>query len=122
MAKVDGDKLKARYEKARAEYQEHQKRERQKRRKLKAEQDTERKLVAGEFVLFLLENGEYDRNRFMTRLDRYLTVLTPYQVRGRLLNKAMTRAARQVTRARCRPEVDWSRSASLVECFTGVIS
>jgi len=44
MAKVDGDKLKARYEKARAEYQEHQKRERQKRRKLKAKQDTERKL------------------------------------------------------------------------------
>lgn len=72
MAKVDGDKLKARYEKARAEYQEHQKRERQKRRKLKAKQDTERKLVAGEFVLFLLENGEYDRERFMTRLDRYL--------------------------------------------------
>ena len=72
MAKVDGDKLKARYEKARAEYQEHQKRERQKRRKLKAEQDTERKLVAGEFVLFLLENGEYDRHRFMTRLDKYL--------------------------------------------------
>ena len=72
MAKVDGDKLKERYEKARAEYQEHQKRERQKRRKLKAKQDTERKIVAGEFVLFLLENGEYDRHRFMTRLDRYL--------------------------------------------------
>ena len=72
MAKVDGDKLKERYEKARAEYQEHQKRERQKRRKLKEKQDTERKIVAGEFVLFLLDNGEYDRNRFMTRLDKYL--------------------------------------------------
>ena len=72
MAKVDGDKLKERYEKVRAEYQEHQKRERQKRRKLKAKEATERKLVAGEFVLFLLENGEYDRERFTARLDQYL--------------------------------------------------
>lgn len=72
MAKVDGDKIKERYEKVRAEYQEHRKRERQKRRKLKAQEDTERKIVAGEFVLFLLDNGEYDRNRFMTRLDKYL--------------------------------------------------
>ena len=56
MAKVDGEKIKERYEKARADYQAHQKRE----------------LVAGEFVLFLLENGEYDRERFMTRLDKYL--------------------------------------------------
>ena len=72
MAKVDGDKIKERYEKARAEYQEHQKRERLKRRKLKAKEATERKIVAGEFVLFLLENGEYDRERFMTRLDKYL--------------------------------------------------
>lgn len=72
MAKLTGDKLKERYEKVRAEYQEHQKRERQKRRKLKAKEATERKMIAGEFVLFLLENGEYDRERFMTRLDRYL--------------------------------------------------
>lgn len=72
MATVDGDKLKARYEKVRAEYQEHQKRERQKRRKLKEKENTERKIVAGEFVLFLLDNGEYDRDRFMTRLDKYL--------------------------------------------------
>jgi len=72
MAKVDGDKIKARYEKVRAEYQEHQKRERQKRRKIKVQEDTERKIVAGEFVLFLLDNGEYDRDRFMTRLDKYL--------------------------------------------------
>ena len=72
MAKVDGDKLKERYEKARAEYQEHQKRERQKRRKRKAKEATERKMIAGEFVLFLLENGEYDRERFTARLDTYL--------------------------------------------------
>ena len=72
MAKVDGDKIKERYEKARADYQAHQKRQRVKRKKLKAQADTERKLVAGEFVLFLLENGEYDRERFMTRLDKYL--------------------------------------------------
>lgn len=72
MAKLTGEKLKERYEKIRAEYQEHQKRERQKRRQLKAKENTERKIVAGEFVLFLLENGEYDRERFMTRLDRYL--------------------------------------------------
>ena len=72
MAKVDVDKIKERYEKARADYQELQKRERQRRRKLKAKQDTERKIVAGEFVLFLLENGEYDRERFMTCLDKYL--------------------------------------------------
>ena len=72
MAKLDGDKIKERYEKARADYQELQKRERQKRRKLRDKQDTERKIVAGEFVLFLLESGEYDRERFMTRLDKYL--------------------------------------------------
>ncbi len=72
MAKVDGDKIKERYEKARADYQELQKRERQKRRKLRDKQDTERKIVAGEFILFLLEDGEYDRERFMTRLDKYL--------------------------------------------------
>ena len=72
MAKADGEKIKERYEKARADFQAHQKRERAKRKKLKAQADTERKLVAGEFVLFLLENGEYDRERFMTRLDKYL--------------------------------------------------
>lgn len=72
MAKLTGEKLKERYEKVRAEYQAHQQRERQKRRKLKAKENTERKIVAGEFVLFLLENGEYDRERFTTRLDRYL--------------------------------------------------
>ena len=72
MAKVDGDKIKERYEKALAEFQEHQKLERQKRRKIRAKENTERKIVAGEFVLFLLDNGEYDRERFMTRLDKYL--------------------------------------------------
>ncbi len=72
MAKPDGDKLKARYEKIRAEYQEHQRREQQKRRKLREKENTERKIVAGEFVLFLLDNGEYDRERFMTRMDKYL--------------------------------------------------
>ena len=64
MAKADGEKIKERYEKARADYQAHQKRERAQHKKLKAQADTERKLVAGEFVLFLLENGEYDRERF----------------------------------------------------------
>ena len=72
MSKVDGDKIKERYEKARADYQEHQKRERARRKKQKARADMERKIVAGDFVLFLLENGEYDRERFMTRLDKYL--------------------------------------------------
>ncbi len=72
MAKADGEKIKERYEKARTDYQAHQNRERAKRKKLKAQADTERKIVAGEFVLFLLENGEYDRERFMTRLDEYL--------------------------------------------------
>ena len=72
MAKLTGEKLKERYEKVRAEYQAHQQRERQKRRELKAKEDMERKIVAGEFVLFLLENGEYDRERFTARLDRYL--------------------------------------------------
>ena len=72
MAKLTGEKLKERYEKVRAEYQAHQKRERQKRRELKAKEDMERKIVAGEFVLFLLENGEYDRERFTARLDQYL--------------------------------------------------
>ena len=47
MAKVDGGKLKERYEKARADYQEHLKRERAKRKKEKARNDTERKIVAG---------------------------------------------------------------------------
>ena len=72
MAKMDGDKIKERYEKVRAEYQEHQKRERQRQKKLRAKEATERKMVAGEFVLYLLENGEYDRDRFMARLDQYL--------------------------------------------------
>ena len=66
----NGEKIKERYEKARADYQAHQKRERAQHKKLKAQADTERKLVAGEFVLFLLENGEYDRERFMTRLGQ----------------------------------------------------
>lgn len=72
MAKVDIDKLKAKYEKVRAEYQKHQKSERKKLRELKAKDDLERKIVIGEFVLFLVETGEYDRERFMTRLERYL--------------------------------------------------
>ena len=73
MAKVDSDKLKARYEKARQDWQAHQKRERERRKKLRARDDTERKIVAGEFVLSLLDSGEYDRNRFMSRLDTYLS-------------------------------------------------
>lgn len=72
MAKVDSDKLKAKYEKVRAEYQKHQKSERKKLRALKAKEDLERKIVIGEFVLYLLEIGEYNRERFMTRLERYL--------------------------------------------------
>lgn len=37
-----------------------------------AKADVERKIVAGEFVLSLLDSGEYDRQRFMSRLDTYL--------------------------------------------------
>ena len=72
MARTTGERLKERYEKVRADYLKHQQRERQKRRRLKSKEAIERKLVAGEFVLYLLENGEYDRERFMTRLDKYL--------------------------------------------------
>ena len=57
MAKADGEKIKERYEKARADFQAHQKRERAKRKKLKAQADTERKLVADELVLFLLDDN-----------------------------------------------------------------
>lgn len=73
MAKVDADKLKARYEKARQDWQAHQKHEREKRKKRKAREDRERQIVAGEFVLSLLDSGEYDRQRFMARLDTYLS-------------------------------------------------
>lgn len=72
MAKVDADKLKARYEKARQDWQAHQKRERERRKKQRVREDTERKIVAGEFVLSLLDSGEYDSARFMSRLDTYL--------------------------------------------------
>ena len=71
MAKVDAGKLKARYEKAREEWQAHQKRERARHKRQKARDDTERKIVAGEFVLSLLDSGEYDRERFMIRLDAF---------------------------------------------------
>ena len=73
MVKIDGDKLKERYEKARTEYQEHLKRERAKRKKLKAREDTERKIVVGEIVLSLVESGEWPRERIMARLDTYLS-------------------------------------------------
>lgn len=73
MAKVDAEKLKARYDKARAEYLAHQKRERDKRRKQKVREDTERKIVAGELLLSLVESGEWPRDRFLARLDTTLT-------------------------------------------------
>lgn len=72
MAKVDGDKLKQRFEKAKKDYQAHLKRERAKRKKEKARDDTERKIVMGEMVLSLVENGEWPRERVMSRLDTYL--------------------------------------------------
>ena len=53
MAKADGEKIKERYEKARADYQAHQKRERTKHKKLKAQADTERKTRGGRICPFL---------------------------------------------------------------------
>ena len=73
MAKVDAAKLKERYEKARGEWQDHLKRERTQRRKQKAKDDTERKIVAGELLLSLVESGEWPRERFLARLDATLT-------------------------------------------------
>ena len=73
MAKVDGEKLKERYEKARSEWQDNLKRERTQRRKQKARDDTERKIVAGELLLALVESGEWPRDRFLARLDATLT-------------------------------------------------
>lgn len=59
MPKVDVDKLKSRYEKARQDWQAHQKREREQRKKQKAKADTERKIIAGEMLLSLVESGEW---------------------------------------------------------------
>ena len=73
MAKVDIDKIKDRYLKARGEWQEHLKRERLQRRKQKAKEDLERKIVAGEFLLSLVDSGEWPRDRFLSRLDTMLT-------------------------------------------------
>ena len=73
MAKVDAEKLKERYERARSEWQNHLKRERTQRRKKKAKDDTERKIVAGELLLSLVESGEWPRERFLARLDATLT-------------------------------------------------
>ena len=73
MAKIDAAKLKERYEKARSEWQDHLKRERTQRRKQKAKDDTERKIVAGELLLSLVESGEWPRERFLARLDATLT-------------------------------------------------
>ena len=73
MAKVDTEKLEARYLKARDKWRAHQKSEREKRKKKKAREDTERKIIAGEFVLSLVEKGDFNRQRFMTLLDDYLS-------------------------------------------------
>ena len=73
MAKVDADKIKERYLKARSEWQEQLKRERVQRRKQKAKEDTERKIVAGELLLSLVDSGEWPRERFLSRLDTILT-------------------------------------------------
>jgi len=72
MTKVDATKLKERYEKARSEWQDHLKRERTQRRKQKSKDDTERKIVAGELLLSLVESGEWPRERFLARLDATL--------------------------------------------------
>ena len=73
MAKVNTDKIKERYLKARSEWQEQLKRERIQRRKQKAKEDTERKIVAGELLLSLVDSGEWSRERFLSRLDTILT-------------------------------------------------
>ena len=73
MAKVDTDKIKERYLKARSEWQGHLKRERVQRRKQKTKEDTERKIVAGELLLSLVDSGEWPRERFLSRLDTILT-------------------------------------------------
>ena len=73
MAKVDADKIKERYLKARSKWQEQLKRERVQRRKQKAKEDTERKIVAGELLLSLVDSGEWSRERFLSRLDTILT-------------------------------------------------
>ena len=73
MAKVDADKIKERYLKARSEWQAQLKRERVQRRKQKAKEDTERKIVAGELLLSIVDSGEWPRERFLSRLDTILT-------------------------------------------------
>ena len=73
MAKVNADKIKERYLKARGEWQEQLKRERLQRRKQKAKEDLERKIVAGELLLSLVDSGEWPRDRFLSRLDTILT-------------------------------------------------
>ena len=39
----------------------------------KAKEDTERKIVAGELLLSLVDSGEWPRDRFLSRLDTILT-------------------------------------------------
>ena len=73
MAKADAERIRDRYEKAKTAWDQHQKKARAKRRREKDQADAQRKTLAGELLLHLVDTNQYQRSAFLAQLDAYLT-------------------------------------------------
>ena len=73
MAKADSDKIRERYEKAKATYEEDQRKQRAKRRHEKVQADARRETLIGKMVLHHVQTNPHQHDRLMTQLDAFLT-------------------------------------------------
>ena len=73
MAKADSDKIRERYEKAKAAYEEDQRKQRAKRHREKVQADARREALIGKMVLHHAQANPHQHNRLMTQLDAFLT-------------------------------------------------
>ena len=73
MAKADSDKIRERYEKAKAAYEEDQRKQRAKRRREKVQADARRESLIGKMVLHHVQANPHQHDRLMTQLDTFLT-------------------------------------------------
>ena len=72
MAKADSGKIRERYEKAKAAYEEDQRKQRAKRRREKVQADARRETLIGKMVLHLVQTNQHQHDRLMTQLDAFL--------------------------------------------------
>ena len=72
MAKIDEERVRERYEKAKAAFDKLQREKRARHRREKAQADARRKTLIGELILHLVQTNQHQHDRLMTQLDAFL--------------------------------------------------